>query len=315
MRDSDLAIGGLVLLGIVGALIYFLFPKFITGVLRGPSYATIIKNQQNELAAFNRETDIIGSYLQDSWTMKAYRKLDAVFSRGGYEDWARNVTTERNEAARDMAGYVDRERPGIETLAHSLESKLSLHDKTKRSFFDLAKSPLDAEIEALQVELDKKTSEFSQFLNHFSEKRRALNQRALTEWFKRSLFVGLLMAGIVVVVCGVSASARNSSTANLSAGKEPVTTSLGFVATAPRQVGLIKLVESPVLADAVFHFSFQPKTGPIPDSICVSPGRVAQDKYCPKACVHLGRLSGDTGIALAPSERVWWSDCPHGQRS
>ena len=124
------------------------------------------------MAAFNRETDIISSYLQDSWTMKAYRKLDAVFSRGGYEDWARNVTTERNEAARDMAGYVDREHPGIETLAHSLESKLSLRDKTKRSFFDLAKSPLDAEIEALQVELDKKTSEFSQFLNHFSEKRR-----------------------------------------------------------------------------------------------------------------------------------------------
>ena len=203
MRDSDLAIGGLVLLGIVGALIYFLFPKFITGVLRGPSYVTIIKNQQNELAAFNRETDIIGSYLQDSWTMKAYRKLDAVISRGGYEDWVRNVTTERNEAARDMAGYVDRERPGLETLAQSLESKLSLRDKTKRSFFDLAKSPLDAEIEALQVELDKKTSEFSQFLNRFSEKRRALNQKALTEWFKRSLFVGLLTAGIVVVVCGV----------------------------------------------------------------------------------------------------------------
>jgi hypothetical protein len=44
-------------------------------------------------------------------------------------------------------------------------------------------------------------------------------------------------------------------------------TSLGFVATAPRQVGLIKPVESPVLADAAFHFSFQPKTGPIPDSI------------------------------------------------
>ena len=91
MRDSDLAIGGLVLLGIVGALIYFLFPKFITGVLRGPSYATIIKNQQNEIAAFNRETEIIVSYLQDSWTMNAFRKLDAVFSRGGYEDWVQKV--------------------------------------------------------------------------------------------------------------------------------------------------------------------------------------------------------------------------------
>ena len=38
MRDSDIAIGGLVLLGIVGAFAYFLFPNFITGILRGPSY-------------------------------------------------------------------------------------------------------------------------------------------------------------------------------------------------------------------------------------------------------------------------------------
>ena len=99
-------------------------------------------------------------------------------------------------------GYVDQERPPLERLAQSLESKLSLRDKTKRSFFDLAKSPLDAEIEALQADLDRKTSELSQFLNRFSEKRRVLNQKALTEWFKRSLFVGLLTAGIVVVVCG-----------------------------------------------------------------------------------------------------------------
>jgi len=267
MRDSDLAIGGLVLLGIVVALVYFLFPKFITGVLRGPSYAAIIKNQQNEITAFNRETEIIVSYLQDSWTMKAHRKIGAVMSRGGYEDWVQKVQTERTETARDMMGYVDKESPPLERLAQSLESKLSVRDKTKRSFFDLAKSPLDAEIEALQADLDRKTSEHSQFLNRFSEKRRVLNQNVLTEWFKRSLFVGLLMAGILVVVLGMSVAARNSSSANLSAGKKPATTSLGFVATAPRQVGLIKQVESPVLADAAFHFSFQPKTGPIPDSI------------------------------------------------
>ena len=267
MRDSDLAIGGLVLLGIVVALVYFLFPKFITGVLRGPSYAAIIKNQQNEITAFNRETEIIVSYLQDSWTMKAHRKIGAVMSRGGYEDWVQKVQTERTETARDMMGYVDKEIRPLERLVQSLESKLSLRDKTKRSFFDLAKSPLDAEIEALQADLDRKTSEHSQFLNRFSEKRRVLNQNVLTEWFKRSLFVGLLMAGILVVVLGMSVAARNSSSANLSAGKKPATTSLGFVATAPRQVGLIKQVESPVLADAAFHFSFQPKTGPIPDSI------------------------------------------------
>jgi hypothetical protein len=268
MRDSDLAIGGLVLLGIVGALVYFLFPKFITGVLRGPSYAAIIKNQQNEIAAFNRETEIVVSYLHDSWTMKAYRNLEAVIGRDGYRDWVQKIQTERTEIARDTMAYVGQEIPPLERLTQSLESKLSVRDKTKRSFFDLAKSPLDAEIEALQTDLDRKTSELSQFLNHFSEKRRVLNQKALTEWFKRSLLVGLLTAGIVIVVCAVSVSARNSSSAKLSASKKsPVMTSLGFVATAPRQVGLIKPVESPVLADAAFHFSFQPKTGPIPDSI------------------------------------------------
>jgi hypothetical protein len=267
MRDSDLAIGGVVLLGIVGVLVYFLFPKFITGVLRGPSYAAIIKNQQNEIVAFNRETEIIVSYLQDSWTMKAYRKLDAVIGRGEYDEWVKKSTTQRNEIARDMTSYLDQEGPPLERLAQSLESKLSLRDKTKRSFFDLAKSPLDAEVEALQAELDKKIGELTRLFNQFSEKCRVLNQKALTEWFKRSLFVGLLTAGIVVLVCVVTVTTRNSFNANLSSSKKPVTTPLGFVTAAPHQPGLIKPVESPVLADAVFHFSFQPKTGPIPDSI------------------------------------------------
>ena len=106
MRDSDVAIGALVLLGIVGALIYFLFPMFISGVLRGPSYATIIKNQQNETAAFDRETEIILSYLQDSWTMNAFRRLDAVFRPGGYEDWVQKVKLERNTMARDAVAYI-----------------------------------------------------------------------------------------------------------------------------------------------------------------------------------------------------------------
>ena len=267
MRDSDLAIGGLVLLGIVGALIYFLFPKFITGVLRGPSYAAIIKNQQVELAAFNRETKIIGSYMQDSWTMKAYRKLDAVISRGGYDNWAQRIRTERDETVRDIMAYLDQERPGFERMAQSLESKLALRDKSKRSFFDLAKSPLDTEIEALQAELDRKTREISQSLNRFSDQRRVLNQKALTEWFERSLLVGVLTAGIVIVVCAVSVAASNSSSAKLSPGIKRVTTSLGFVTTAPRQVGLVKPVGCPVLADAAFHFTFQPNTGQIPESI------------------------------------------------
>ena len=212
MRDSDVAIGALVLLGIVGALIYFLFPKFISGVLRGPSYATIIKTQQNEIAAFDRETEIILSYLQDSWTMNAFRRLDAVFRPGRYEDWVQNVRFGRDTMARDAVAYIERKRPALENLSQSLEAKLSLREKTKRSLFDLAKSPLDAEIEALQAELDGKTDELAQFLNRFSKTRRLLNQKALMDWFQRSLLVGLLSAAIVVVVCGLSVAARNLST-------------------------------------------------------------------------------------------------------
>src|SRR3990172_11854908 len=81
------------------------------------------------------------------------------------------------------------------------------------------------------------------------------------------LLVGVLTAGIVIVVCAVSVAAGYSSTVKLSTGKKPFTTPLGFVATAPRQAGLVKPVESPVLADAAFQFTFQPKTGQIPESI------------------------------------------------
>jgi hypothetical protein len=267
MRDSDVAIGALVLLGIVAALIYFLFPKFISDALRGPSYATVIKNQQNEIAAFDRETEIILSYLQDSWTMKAFRKLDAVFRRGRYEDWVQNVRFGRDTMARDAVAYIERKRPALENLSQSLEAKMSLREKTKRGLFDLAKSPLDVEIEALQTELDGKTDELAQFLNRFSKTRRLLNQKALTDWFQRSLLVGLLSVAIVVAVCGLSAAVRNLSATKPSDGKVKIATPRSFVSAAPRQAGLITPIESPTLTDTAFRFTFQPKTGPIPDSI------------------------------------------------
>ena len=72
-----MAIGGLVLLGIMGAFAYFLFPNFITGILRGPSYTEIIRAQESEIAAFNRETEVVFSYLTDSWTMKIYRRIES----------------------------------------------------------------------------------------------------------------------------------------------------------------------------------------------------------------------------------------------
>ena len=85
MRDSDIAIGGLVLLGIVGAFAYFLFPNFITSILRGPSYTEIVRAQESEITAFNRESEVVFSYLADSWTIKIHRRIDSMIGGGTHE--------------------------------------------------------------------------------------------------------------------------------------------------------------------------------------------------------------------------------------
>jgi hypothetical protein len=267
MRDSDVAIGALVLLGIIGALIYFLVPKFMSDVLRGPSYAVIIRNQQNEIAAFDRETEIILSYLYDSWTMKAFRKLDAIIRSGRYEDWVQNVKIERDTMVRDGAAYVERQRLNLETVSRSLETRLLLRQKTKRSVFDVTRSPLDRDIDSLQAVLDGKTDELARFFDRFARTRRLLNQKALTDWFQRSLLVGFLSAAIIVVGYGLTVAARNSCITRPSGGKAQIATHRGFVTAAPRQAGLITAIEGQTLTDTAFHFTLQPKTGAVPESI------------------------------------------------
>src|SRR6266496_6390888 len=185
MRDSDMAIGGLVLLGIVGAFVYFLFPNFITGILQGPSYTEIIRAQESEITAFNRETEVVFSYLSGSWTMKIYRRFDSMIRRNNYEDWIQQVKAERNNLVRDTVRDIESQRRIADSLSRSLESKKALRDRTKESIFKLSNSPLDSEIEALQVELDKKRNELSQVLGRFSESRRHLKERTLREWFHR----------------------------------------------------------------------------------------------------------------------------------
>jgi hypothetical protein len=268
MRDSDVAIGGLVLLGIMGAFLYFLFPNLITGLLRGPSYTSIIRAQESEIAAFNRDTEIITSYLEDSWTMKIYRRIDSVIGRRTYKDWIQQVKAERDDLVRDALRNVESRRQVADPLALSLESKKSTRDKTKGSIFKLSKSPLDSEVEALQGELDKKSNEISQGLGRFSENRRSLNQKALVEWFRCSMLVGLLSAIIVLFFCSVIFLMRGTSSAQTGpASKRAGVSPFSFASKAPRQSGLIKVVESPVLEDSAFHFTFQLQTGPIPESI------------------------------------------------
>ncbi len=268
MRDSDIAIGGLVLLGIVGAFVYFLFPNFITGILRGPSYTEIIRAQESEITAFNRETEVVFSYLADSWTMKIHRRIDSMIGGGAYENWIQQAKTERTSLLRDTVRDIESQRRIADSLSRSLESKKAIRDRTKESIFKLSKSPFDSEIEALQVELDKKRNELSEVLGRFSESRRYLNEKALREWFHRSLIVGMLMALSLTLLSGAILLSRSSSSGkgeskNISAG----TKFRASLSEASKQPGLIRAVEGPVLSDSAFHFAFEPKTGPIPQPI------------------------------------------------
>jgi hypothetical protein len=289
MRDSDIAIGGLVLFGIVGALVYFLFPNFITGILRGPSYTEIVQAQEREIAAFNHETKTVFSYLTDSWTMKIYRRLESVAGRGAYEDWIQTVKVERDELISDTLRNAERERRIADRLALSLESKKAIRDSKKESIFKLSKSPLDSEIEALQVELDKKKSELSQLLARFSESRGRLNEKALRQWFHRSLLAGSLIAVILTLLPGVILLTRISSngkgeTKNIFAG----TNFRAFRSTGSRQSGLIKAVESPVLADSAFYSTLEPELGSIPEPIASAFGQLPKTNTALKLASILG---------------------------
>jgi hypothetical protein len=268
MRDSDAAIGGLVLVGIVGALVYFLFPNFITGILRGPSHTEIIRAQESEIAGFNRETEVVFSYLTDSWTMKIYRRIESIFGRSSYEDWVQQVTAERNNLIQKAVQDVESRRQVADSLSRSLESKKAMRDRAKESIFKLTKSPLDVEIDALQAELDKKRSELSQILGRLSEGRRHLNQKALREWFHRSLIVGLLVAAGLTLPAGAISLSRISPNGKGETKKISAATRVrASFSDAVRQPGLIKALEGPVLSDSSFHFTFERKTGPIPQLI------------------------------------------------
>ena len=250
-----MAIGGLVLLGIVGAFVYFLFPNFITGILRGPFHTEIIRAQESEIAAFNHETEVVFSYLNDSWTMKIYGRIDSMVGRSTYEDWIQQVKTERNNLVRDAVRDIESQRHIADRLSRSLESKKAIRDRTKESIFKLSKSPLDSEIEALQVELDKKRNELFQVLGRFSERRRYLNEKTLREWFHHSLFVGLLMGATVTLFSWAILLSRSwpngkGESKNISA----CTNFRASLSEVSRQPGLIRAVEGPVYQTLVSFY-------------------------------------------------------------
>ena len=128
-----MAIGGLVLFGIVGAFAYFLFPNFIAGILRGPPYTEIIRAQESEIATFNRETEVVFSYLTDSWTMKIYRRIERMVGRDAYEDWIQQVKTERNNLVRDTVRDIESPRQIADRLVSisGVEESTPRQDKRK----------------------------------------------------------------------------------------------------------------------------------------------------------------------------------------
>lgn len=289
MRDSDMAIGGLVLLGIVGAFAYFLFPNFITGILRGPSYTDVLRAQESEIAAFNRESEVVFSYLTESWTMKIYRRFDSMIRRNDYEDSIQQVKAERNNLIRETFRDIESQRRIADSLSRSLESKKAIRDRAKESIFKLTKSPLDSEIEGLQVALDKKRNELSQVLGRFSEGRRNLNKKALREWFHRSLMVGLLMAASLILPAGAILLSRLSPNGKAeSKNISNATTFRASPADAARQPGLIKDVEGPVLSGSSFHFAMDPKTAPIPQILDSAFGELPKTNTALKLASILG---------------------------
>ena len=192
-------------------------------------------------------------------------------------------------------------------MSRSLESKKAIRDRTKESIFKLSKSPLDSEIEALQVELDKKRNELSQVLGRFSETRRYLNEKALREWFHRSLLVGLLIAAALTLLSGAILLSRSSSSGkgeskNISAG----TNFRASLSEASRQPGLIRAVEGPVLSDSAFHFTFEPKTGPIPQPIDSAFGELPKTNTALKLASILG------GYPDTPASRSHHLSSPGG---
>jgi hypothetical protein len=307
MRDSDMAIGGLVLLGIIGAFAYFLFPSFITGILRGPSYNDIVRAQEREIAAFNHETEVVSSYLTGSWTMKVYRRIELIFGRSSHEDWIQNVGAERNNLLQKAVQDLESQRQVADNLSRSLESKKAIRDRAKESIFKLSKSPLDVEIEALQAELDKKKNELSQVLGRFSETRRHLNEESLRDWFHRSVLVGLLIAATLTLFTGMTLISRSFSggkgeSKNISAGNR----FRASLTKASSQPGLIRPVEGPVLSDCSFHFTFEPKIGPIPQPIASALGELPKTNTSLKLACVLG------GYPDAPASRSHHLSSPGG---
>ena len=156
MRDSDMAIRRACPPRNHRGLCLFSLPEFHNRDLGGgPSYNDIVRAQEHEIATFNHETEVVFSYLTDSWTIKPYRRIGRMVGRDAYENSIQQLRQKGTFSSGTLFN-TESQRQIADSLSRSLESRKASATGRKESIFKLSKSPLDSEIEALQVELDKK---------------------------------------------------------------------------------------------------------------------------------------------------------------
>ena len=272
MRDSELAIGTLVLLGVIAALLYFLFPNEISRFLRGPSHKEIYRSIDRETAAFSAETETISSYLEDSWSMKAYRAVDSALKRNGYPGWIKTVKAERDALLSNTLRKAERQSKTADRIFLALKSKKSLRESIKNSRVRMNTQALDNEIAALQTQLDRGKNSLLKTLERFSKRRRSLNQKALREWFTRSMLVAFLIALFLSASYWLITPSPNPSGSQRAPSYPARESSESrifsfFRLKASYQPVLSNLGEGPVLRDSTFRLTIEPKTGTIPQPI------------------------------------------------
>ncbi len=296
MRDSDLAIGVVVLAAVIAGLLYFLFSSQLGGIgefLSGPSHTEILKSIEAEKAKFSRETEIIGSYLERSFPLKAYRAIDLAFKLNDYPTWTKKMNAERESLLDETLKAVARHGKNADTLLLALEARKSLSDRIKESQTKIETKALDREISDLKTRLDGERDSLIFIRDQFSEKRRSLNQKALREWFIRSLIVGVLVAVFLSLSCrfitkpptlsGVQAQ-TSYQTRDASA---PGIFSL-FRPKASHQPVLLRPGEGSVLSGSAFYFTIQPKSASIPQVIALALKNLPKGRTALKLASILG---------------------------
>jgi len=304
MRDSELAIGVVVLLFVIAGLIYFKFPEQVRTFLRGPSPAEIYQFISKEADSFEIESRTIIYYLSDSWTIKPYRIIDATLKRGHYAAWIQELKAERDSVVKNTLQEAEKHANAANSIALTLEGIKSARARMNAQ-------SLDNQIATLQAQLNQESEALSQILQLFSEQRRSLNQKALRDWFTRSILTGLLLA---LVLSGAYFFVTRSPTALTTqrpslyrtgeAPRRPVFSL--FKPKSSRQSPLIQAAHGPLLSDSAFRSTIEPKTEAVPQVLALALKALPRTKTASKLASILAAYPG------TPASRSYHSSSTGG---